>query len=1083
MSQFFSQQLTDKLKELVLSSATLPETSTLEYKVVPHDIKLHRCEFYKDILGLLNSFEHPDEDRFLVYGINDQEQAPCGYDQSKRYDDATYQQLFDKISPRPTIQFVDIEASQILSDEKLAGRYFGFFFIASNNFGQVYEMKEDVTDDVSSKDSLIKQNSPLRKRKPISVGASFTRDGSRVRPLVQADRTRILEFKKQPEALARLTNAGTPAFDTRGTSIFTLAAIFGSWDEALPEDIQAIEAAAQMKYGEWIIPLRECRIIEPSILMVEGSIWTVQNRVEILKRCSEQLILAQLHEIQPIISSILTTVDPKYDLPADNRFAAAIYGKINPHSTGLRQGVAEFLAIIGTETVDLPHCDKRAVDRFVSDIAQQVICASDWKVLASADGELPLLAEASPNLYLSLIERACGEEDCLGEFLKQDPPSLGVPNGYGLFTGIQYAAQDPKTFAKAMSLLEKLYGTTPLAAQAIESVLLPWKPETRTDVQTRIAMGGRLADKGCWKSLLKLLPGETRTAIPIPAPHYLPTIPVNASVSMDEYWEVSQGYVDAAIDAAKGNADRIIDLLEAVNSIDMAGKLPRFAELLNSTPEKLANADVFRVWSKLEILLRHYRAFGRDNEFVDHTGCALLSDAARAMAPDDPFLSALFLFTYATFSLAPNAESLASGEEVEEEREQALNTLYKSEGIGALKQLAQKCTEQRSLGASMSAIIHSEDAILEIIDWLSSKNGLRETLAGFVTGFYLDHSQTCLYLPKEQGWSAEKTAAHYAQLPCESRVWEAAEDALGTEQASLYWRVAPLSLSFGSVDEAEHAISMYTSMKRHNVATTYAGLCLSHGLVLDADVVDKALQGCSPAEGEAGLSEYFLGIVCSYLDEKHPTEALAWKEFTWLPLLRNAGALHNDSSLYLFRLMSQNPEFFMTILILLYSKGSGKDNKGRARIAKARAFEVLHAWRVVPGSTEDGIDYDELDNWLKHVSELAGNAELADQAKHAVGRCFLHAPSDSDGLFIDRKIAKYLDQDEHALSGYSEEAVNSRGAIWVGEHGEAFFKIAREFDAKATELEHTGFMRFAAALRNLAREYEADGKRECEEHR
>lgn len=1083
MSQIFSQQLTDKLKELVLSSATLPETSTLEYKVVPHDIKLHRCEFYKDILGLLNSFERPDEDRFLVYGINDQEQAPCGYDQSKRYDDATYQQLFDKISPRPTIQFVDIEASRILSDEKLAGRYFGFFFMSSDNFGQVYEMKEDVTDDVSSEDFLTKQKTLLRKRKSISVGASFTRDGSRVRPLVQADRTRILEFKKQPEALTRLTNASTPVFDTRGTSIFTLAAIFGSWDEALPGDIQAIEAAAKMKYEEWITPLRELRATEPSILMVEGSIWTVQNRVEILKHCSEQLTLAQLHEIQPIISSILTTVDPKYGLPADNRFAAAIYGKTNPPSTGLRQGVAEFLAIIGTETVDLPHCNKRAVDRFVSDIAQQVICASDWKVLASADGELPLLAEASPNLYLSLIERACGEENCLGEFLKQDPPALGVPNGYGLFTGIQYAAQDPKTFAKAMSLLEKLYGTTPLAAQAIESILLPWRPETQVDIQTRIAMGGRLADRGCWKSLLKLLPGETRTAIPVLAPHYLPTIPVNASVNMDEYWEVSQGYVDAAIDAAKGNADRIIDLLEAVNSIDMADKLPRFAELLNSAPEKLASADVFRVWSELEILLRRYRAFGKDNEFVDHTGYALLSDAASAMAPDDPFLFALFLFTHATFSLASNAESIASGEEVEEEREKAIEVLYKSEGIDALKRLARKCTEQRSLGASMSAVVHSRDAILKIIDWLSSEGDLRETSVGFVTGFYLDDSQACLALPKEQGWSAEKTAAYYAQLPCESRVWEAAESTLGDKQASLYWRIAPPCLSFGSVDKAEHAISMYTSMKRYNVATTYAGLYLSHGLALDADVVDKALQGCSPAEGEAGLSEYFLGIVCSYLDEKHPTEALAWKEFTWLPLLRNAGALHNDSNLYLFRLMSQSPEFFMTILSLLYSKGSGEDNEDRARIAKERAFEVFHAWRVVPGSTENGIDHDELDNWLKRVSELAGNAELADQAKHAVGRCFLHAPSDSDGLFIDRKIAKYLDQDEHMLSGYSEEAINSRGAIWVGEHGEAFFKIAREFDAKATELEHTGFIQFAAALRNLAREYEADGKRECEEHR
>jgi hypothetical protein len=111
MSKVLSQQLTDKLKDIVLSCADQPETSTLEYKAVPHDIKLHRYEFYKDMLSLLNSSEHPDENRFLVYGINDQGRVPCGYDPSRGYDDATYQQLFDKINPRPTIQFADIEAS------------------------------------------------------------------------------------------------------------------------------------------------------------------------------------------------------------------------------------------------------------------------------------------------------------------------------------------------------------------------------------------------------------------------------------------------------------------------------------------------------------------------------------------------------------------------------------------------------------------------------------------------------------------------------------------------------------------------------------------------------------------------------------------------------------------------------------------------------------------------------------------------------------------------------------------------------------------------------------------------------------
>lgn len=1078
MSQIFSQRLTNKLKKLVLSSKDLPESSTLEYKAAPHDIKLHRCEFFKDILSLLNSSELPDEDRFLIYGVNDHKREPCGYDQNKGNDDATYQQLFDKISPRPNIQFADIEAPQVLNDAKFIGRRFGFFLMPSSNFGQVYEMAERVIDDIPSEDSKNRQC----KRKSISAGASFTRNGSRVRPLMQSDRTRILEFKKQPEIPALLVDANTFAFDERGTSVFALAAIFGSWDETLPGDIQAIESASKMKYKEWIVPLRKLMTSESSLLAVKESVWTIPNRVESIKRCAEHLTLTQLQELQPVIDSVLSTVDPKYDLPVNKRFAAAIYGKTNPCSTGMRQGVAEFLAIIGTAAVKFPHCDKRATDQFICEIMQHIICATDWKVLASAESELPLLAEASPDFYLTFAERAYENGSILGDFLKQGPTTFGVSNGYGFFTGIQYAAQESRTFAKAMSLLEKLYDTTPLAAQTIERILLPWRPGTRADIQTRIAMGRRLADKGCWKSLLKLLPGETRTAISVPVPRYLSDVSFDEPVKTSEYQEVSQGYVDAAIGAAEGNPDRIIDLLESINSIDMAGKLPRFAGLLNKAHDNLTDAGIFRVWNELEILIRRYRAFDKGNEHIDHAGYALLNDAARALKPDDPYLVALFLFTHATYSLTSNADFRAGEREVKDERENAVDKLHKADGVDALKRLASECTELRSLGASMSAITHSEDATLEIIYWLSKEEGLEEAFTGFVTGIYFNDMQSCLNIPKVHKWPAEKTATYYAQLPCEPSVWKAAEDALGAIQVSLYWQIAPLRFSVDAIADAEYAISMYTSQERYGVATTYAGMCILQGVEIDANIVDKALQGLSPADTENELSAYYLYTICSYLDARHPTEALAWREFELLPLLRNAGALRSDSSLHLFKLMSQSPEFFMTILSLLYSKDSNDSDREQVKAIKERAFEVLHTWHAIPGNTETGIANEELDSWLACVNELANEAGLADRANLAIGRCFLHAPADADGLFIDKVVANYLDQNEYALSGYSEEAVNSQGAIWVGEHGESLFEIARDFDAKATELEHAGFMQFAAVVRNLAREYEMDGKREQEEN-
>jgi hypothetical protein len=43
-------------------------------------------------------------------------------------------------------------------------------------------------------------------------------------------------------------------------------------------------------------------------------------------------------------------------LPGEERYAAAIHGKVLPHSRNLREGLAETLALIGNRANSLTHC-------------------------------------------------------------------------------------------------------------------------------------------------------------------------------------------------------------------------------------------------------------------------------------------------------------------------------------------------------------------------------------------------------------------------------------------------------------------------------------------------------------------------------------------------------------------------------------------------------------------------------------------------------------------------------------------------------------------------------------------------------
>ena len=121
--------LADKLTEMIRRAQKCNENSVLEYKKEPHS-KDYDCELFKDILGLLNSFERTNEDRWLIYGVVNKNRYPKGFEacHPDLLDDANYQQKFKKISPRPHIEFITVAGESVFGDSH-KGKMFAAFYI------------------------------------------------------------------------------------------------------------------------------------------------------------------------------------------------------------------------------------------------------------------------------------------------------------------------------------------------------------------------------------------------------------------------------------------------------------------------------------------------------------------------------------------------------------------------------------------------------------------------------------------------------------------------------------------------------------------------------------------------------------------------------------------------------------------------------------------------------------------------------------------------------------------------------------------------------------------------------------------
>ena len=111
----------DQVREIL--SKFPSECAYLDYKIITY-AKSKEHEFIRDIIAMLNSEEAIKKDKFIIIGVDEKERFLRGIDLDSWRDDNEWQNLIDKISPRPHVQS---------GVAKYEGRDFGYFYISKDN--------------------------------------------------------------------------------------------------------------------------------------------------------------------------------------------------------------------------------------------------------------------------------------------------------------------------------------------------------------------------------------------------------------------------------------------------------------------------------------------------------------------------------------------------------------------------------------------------------------------------------------------------------------------------------------------------------------------------------------------------------------------------------------------------------------------------------------------------------------------------------------------------------------------------------------------------------------------------------------
>jgi hypothetical protein len=181
--------------------------------------------------------------------------------------------------------------------------------------------------------------------------------------------------------------------------------------------------------------------------------------------------------------------------------------------------------------------------------------------------------------------------------------------------------------------------------------------------------------------------------------------------------------------------------------------------------------------------------------------------------------------------------------------------------------------------------------------------------------------------------------------------------------------------------------------------------------------------------------------------------------------------------------LANDPEFFCEVIRLIYRSNKEDQSQKPTEKSKANAkhaWRLLHEWKTPPGTQKDGTFNEEhFTKWLQDVKASCTESGHLAVALNHIGTVLIHTPEDQNGLWINKVVAKALnDREAEAMRNrFRTGTGNSRGVHWVDPTGKPEKALAEQFRVKAEEAENEGFQRFAVTLRDLANDYDNEAER------
>ena len=340
------------------------ENSCLDYKQIPYE-QSKKADFIEDVCAFLNSSEGYGKDKFIIFGIENAKHDRKGIRATPMEDDAKYQELCDKIQPRPHVETGSIT---------FEGLPYGYIYIPSNNDDRVYSIVEDYP-----KKKSIGEEETFKSK--VYASTAFIRKGSRNYKLNEYDRRKIYEQDQQIKNINKenIMRYSSPLVDEE-KDILKFCALFGTWNEESDDEKIIISQIIGQEYNKWIKTLRTLLNQKSEYVAFKNNRWKIEKKEELIERYSKDYFKEDIAKFENSAIKIVMEIDPKFDLDPDKRIMSDIIEKKMVYSKELKKSVLETFAYIKSINSKFINCEDE-VSNFEWNIVRNILGNSSWKNL------------------------------------------------------------------------------------------------------------------------------------------------------------------------------------------------------------------------------------------------------------------------------------------------------------------------------------------------------------------------------------------------------------------------------------------------------------------------------------------------------------------------------------------------------------------------------------------------------------------------------------------------------------------------------------------------------------------------------